>query len=319
MAKGVRRLAVLVLAAIVVGCSTNPIIHKLESSIPYAAAYGDSTTEGDGVDPADRWTTLLSEQTLWPIENYGANGALSEEIAARWGSVTPVGAPVGGFIPASMPVVLDLDINPIRSGLVDPTLTVDVRAGGSVVRGELSRSDGDDCTFTRATPGAAIPTERVEVRAVVPEHRRLGLLLVGMGINNEAALDSGKQTLDQIKGWYLGMTDLHRGRLIVWGMLDRGLSEAPGTKRGDYIAELEAWLSQQYGSDFLPVRQYLSSEQALVDAASLDPAFEPTSADLESVSAGSEPPSFRIGAGSVHLNELGHRLVAQLFFRHLSS
>jgi hypothetical protein len=106
---------------------------------------------------------------------------------------------------------------------------------------------------------------------------------------------------------------------MVWGMLDRGLTEAPGTTRGDYIADLESWLGQEYGTDFVPVRQYLSSQQALDDAAIVSPGFTPTSNDLACVAAGGVPPSFRIGPGSAHLNNLGHRLQARIFYRHMSS
>ena len=314
--------AVLILSLYLAGCSTESASQQQRADaidIPHAAAYGDSTTQGDGVAPADRWTTLLAAQTGWNIENFGANGALSEEIAARWGSVVPVGTIEGDSIPAKGASKLALNINPIRSGLDTPTLQVDLRADdGSLVRGTLSRS-GRELVFTRDVEGSPTATRHVEVHAVVPDERRRGLLIVGMGINNEDALDSGAQTIAQVEGWYRGMTSLHRGRLIVWGMIDRGLAEAPGTARGDYIAQLESWLSQAYGTDFVPVRQYLSSQRALDDAATIVPEFTPTSDDLAAVAAGCVPPSFRIGPGSAHLNKLGHQLQTRLFYRHMTS
>lgn len=280
------------------------------------AAYGDSTTQGDGVDPANRWTTLLAEKSGWPIDNFGANGATAEEIAARWGSITPTGTPIGGLIPESGPVTLKLDINPLRSGLDNPTLDVDLYTSGQVIRGTLTRA-GDDLIFTRTEPGPAITTSHVGVKAVIPEPRRDGLLILAMGINNEPGLDKGTQTISQIEGLYKGVTNLHRGRLIVWGMLDRGLDEGPGTTRGKYIADLETWLAEQYGPDFVPVRQYLASHQALTDAAAIDPGFTPTDEDLACAAAGCVPPSFRIAPTSAHLNDLGHRLQADLFYNHM--
>src|ERR1700758_5319912 len=108
-----------------------------------------------------------------------------------------------------------MDIDPIRSGLDVPTLQMDLRADdGSIIRGTLSRS-GNERIFTRPTAGSAITASRVEVHAVIPDQRRLGLLIIGMGINNGPHLDNGPQTLAQIEGWYRGITSLHRGWLIV--------------------------------------------------------------------------------------------------------
>lgn len=288
-------------------------------NLHYAAAYGDSTTQGDGVSVQDRWTALLAAQTGWTIDNFGANGQKSEQIAARWGSVAPVGTPEGGVIPASGPVALKLDIDPIQSKPDNRTLEVDLRVDdGSVIRGTLSRS-ANHCVFTRADVGSAVATSRVEVHAVIPDQRRRGLLIIGMGINNETNLDNGIQTLAQIEDWYVGMTRLHRGHLMVWGVLDRGISEAPGTARGDYIAALESWLAKEYGAEFVPVRQYLSSQRALDDAARVSPGFAPTVDDLSCVAVGCVPPSFRVASGSVHLNKLGHQLQARLFYQYMSS
>lgn len=313
-------LPTLFVLALLVGCSVDTVAISKIDSIRYVAAYGDSTTQGDGVDRNDRWTALLAAQTGWSVDNFGANGQKAEQIAARWGSVIPVGTVANGVIPGSGTAVLSLDVDVLAgTGLDIPTLEVDLRADNqSVIRGTLSRS-GRDRVFQRASPGAAVSAQHVEIHAVIPEARREGLLILGMGVNNEPDLDAGTQDLAQIENWYRGVTQLHRGPLIVWGMLDRGLSEAPDTPHGVYIAQLESWLRSEYGPAFLPVRQYLSSQQALLDAVDFIPSFTPTIQDTAAVTAGCVPPSFRISTNSVHLNKLGHQLQARLIYRHLRS
>lgn len=286
-----------------------------------AVAYGDSTTYGDDLtDPArERWSTLLSAAIGRTIHNRGVNGIRANELQARLGAVPVDMIPSGGNIPASGSVTLTtIDTNPVRLG--PPIPATIITEGGSVIDGTLSGSGSTAATFTRRTPGGAVSSQRVRVIGRQDANRRGQIMFLGQGINNEPLLASGEHTVSQVKAWYRAATrsiTAAKPRVVVWGILDRGVNEAPGTPNGDFIAEIEQWLAEEYGCDYAPVRQFLSSEYAFTVAAGLQPGFSPASADSAAVAVGRTPPSFRATSGSVHLNALGHRLQAWFLHRHL--
>lgn len=279
-----------------------------------AVAYGDSTTYGaDLVTPlTERWTTLLSAEIGETVQNFGSSGARAEEITARQGGISFTASVTGNQIPASGAVNLtNLELDPVRAGDVTNYL-VEIEG----VQGTLARS-GADSTFTRTNAGSAVDVPAVvDVYSISGAAHRNAILFLGMGINNEGLIEDGDQTVDQICAWYTAATTSltpTRPRFVVWGMLDRGPTEAVGTVNGDIIAEVETFLAKTYGSDFVNVRKYLASQRAL-DEAGLDA----TSDDLAAITAGTVPPSLRVGSGSVHLNAAGHLVMANLFARHLA-
>lgn len=308
----------------------NLSVHPVTSPL-IGRAYGDSTTYGaDLATPVgNRWTDLLAGLMGIPISNYGASGGRAEEIAARFGAVIPAGQISGGSIPASGSVVVSgLDIDPMRVlvGSSTSTLLVEVLTEAGVrVPGTFTRTaDPAAPTFTRTTAGAVIPAAGwVDIYATAGPTHWDDLIFIGQGINNEPLVAAGTQTVDDVKAWYRAMTSVLtplRPRFVIWGVLDRGVAEAPGTTNGNFIAALETWLKQTYGAAYLPFRQYLASPRALADAARYQPGFTPTSEDTAAQSAKTVPPSFRALSGtSVHMNELGHILQARYFHRNLTS
>lgn len=285
-------------------------------SVYPAVAPGDSTTWGaDLPNPtAERWTTKLSALLGKTIENFGSSGARAEEIIARQGGISFTCSVTGNQIPASGPVVLtNMELDPVRSGDV-ASYTVEI-AG---VRGVLARSESDR-TFTRSNPGTAVAVPAVvDVYAAegFGAHQPAAMLFLGMGINNEGMIGSGDQTVAQLCSWYTAATSSLtplRPRYVIWGMLDRGPSEAVGTINGDIIAEVEEFLAKTYGSDFVNVRKYLSSYRALAEAG-----ITPTANDDAAIAVKTVPPSLRVSEGSVHLNAAGHQIMASLFHRHLT-
>lgn len=300
---------------------------KFYGKNPYNAygfvAYGDSTTEGaDLVNPlTERWTTLLSAQIGKAIENRGISGARAEEIQARFGAINANMSVANSTIPASGIVILTaVDINPVRLG---GSLQVELLCEDfTKVKGTLARASDTTATFTRSIAGSAITTNRVKVISTSQQGNRSKIMFLGQGINNEGLVSAGTQTLDQIKSWYKsGVTHLSAANpeYVVWGVLDRGASEAVGTPNGDFIKDLEAWLLVEFGSRYAPVRQFLSSQYAIDVAEILEPSFTPTTADTDAIAVGRTPPSFRYTTGSVHLNALGHKLQTWFFKQHLIS
>lgn len=290
-------------------------------------AYGDSTTYGDDLASPllSRWSTLLATDIAKPILNMGINGARAEEIQCRFGSINASMSVASNTLPASGSVVLTaIDLNPVRLG---GNLTVDLLTeDGAKVSGTLVRASDTTATFTRSIAGSTIATNRVKVISTSQQDNRSKILFLGQGINNEKLIfpDPGiepTQTVDQIKNWYRSAINYLNANqeFIVWGILDRGVSEASGTQIGGYIDEMEKWFATEFGARFCPVRQFLSSDYALTIAKKLEPSFTETSDDLSAIAAKRTPPSFRATSGSVHLNELGHKLQAWLFKQHLAS
>lgn len=293
--------------------------------VPYTptgfTAFGDSTTFGDGLTStqSERWTTLLGARIGVHIENRGVNGAKSGDIASRYGALAPVMSVSGGIVPASGSVTLNaIDLNPTRGA---PAFPVELLCeGGERIAGTMLPVNFASATFTRYTAGAAVNTTRARVISRMSDQSRRRVLFCGMGVNDEADIVAGTVKTSAIKSFYRSISIVQaaaKTRIVVWGMLDRGQGEAPGTPIGNYIVEIEQFLLEEFGASFAPVRQFLSSAYGLTMAARLQPSFVPTTADNDAVAAGVTPPSYRVGGTSVHLNPLGHQLQAWFFHQHL--
>lgn len=301
---------------------TNEFGVPLNSFVPNAdfVAYGDSTTYGDELSNplTSRWSTLLATDIDKSIVNMGINGARAEEIQCRFGAINASMSVASATIPESGSVVLTaIDLNPVRLG---NNLPVDLLTeDGIKVSGTLARASDTTATFTRSIAGSAITTNRVKVISTSQQDNRSKILFLGQGINNEPLLEAGTHTVDQIKSWYRSAINYLNANqeFIIWGILDRGAGEASGTFRGDFIDEMEKWFASEFGARFCAVRQFLSSDYAITIAKKLEPSFTETSADTAAIAVKRTPPSFRATSGSVHLNELGHKLQAWFFKQHL--
>lgn len=280
-----------------------------------AAAYGDSTTYGDELANrnAERWTKLLGTELGIPIWNRGANGQTAAQITGRAGGYRPTASVTGGSIPASGPVALtNISVADVLTGYTYDRLWDVMTDDGSRIRGVLTRVDASSCNFTRLDAGDAKAAATVDLISITGRDDLAAHSFIGMGINDEP--DTGANTaLDDVKAHYRALTTACKGGFTIWGMLDRGLGETSGNMT--FILAVEAWLRQQYGSFYCPVRSYLTSARALADAAIVQPGFAPTTDDNDAVAAGRTPPSFRFAG--VHLNALGHKLQARFMARYL--
>lgn len=286
--------------------------------ILYIVVYGDSTTFGaDLANPElTRWSTLFGNYFDVVIINLGSSGARAEEITARMGGVFPNITVNGGvIIPNTFVAVSYPDINPLRSGAV-VQIDVDLYLqNGNKVSGVLHQTNGFKATSISSNINTG--SQPLRMVSLSGKARWSNITILGQGINNEPLIVDGTQTIDDVKGWYMAAASVVKGDFFVWGVLDRGPNEKPGTVIGDYIVELEKFLKLNFGAKYIPFRQYLISPQALSDALLFNPAFVPTAADLAAQAVKTTPPSFRSGSGSVHLNELGHQLQALYFKKFL--
>lgn len=291
-----------------------------------AVAFGDSTTFGDeleeDVDPGvfwwgARWSAILGASLGITVENRGINGQTSEQIAARMSALTPRATVTGGAIAASGTTNLTgATIDVFIGGPAWNNRSVDLVAdNGQRVRGFLTRSGTSAYAFTRYDAGSAITTAAVDIYCFTGWQDGAKHTLIGFGINDQPLIAAATRTIAQVQAFYRAATTVCRGGFTVWGLLDRGVTEAAGTANGDYIRAMEVWLEAEYGVNFCPVRKYLASQRALDDAQRIEPTYTPTIDDTDAIAVGCTPPSFR--SGGVHLSPLGHRLQALRLERHL--
>ncbi len=228
------------------------------------------------------------------VENLGVGGENSATIAARFGPQPLRATVAGGAIPASGPVVVTLDS---VNGAVSPLLQADgginpARITG--VEGVLSLGDGE-YRFNRSAAGAVVAAAGatpIETFAARNYRDRLPVIWMGQndGTNDATAIIARAQA---IIDW------VYDDRWIVIGL---STGDAAGR------AAMEAQFAAAFGSRFLNIRAYLSSDRAMADAG-----LEPTADDLADMSAGRVPPRFRSDA--VHLNSVGYSLVALAVYR----
>jgi hypothetical protein len=299
---------------------TSPIVFD---AVGDSTTFGAGVTDDDAILTADTWVAKLSVMLGYPVYNWGASGARADELTARIGGLAPLANVAGNTIPASGPVNLEnMTVLPLAHGYgsVSQYDVELVLANGVRVPGVLKRVSETLHSFTRLDAGAPITVPGlVEVVSLFGKTVRARRLILGMGINNKNAVVAGTQTLADLKRWYSQATTGLTHRPLVWGVLDRGPSEGPGTVWGDTIRQLEAWLVEKYGADYAPFRQYLATQRALDDAKVYNPAFTPSADDLAAIAVGTVPPSFRVTPTTVHLNALGHSLQAGMFRNHIIS
>lgn len=299
----------------------NPITRVPRFSILPAAAYGDSTTAGaDLVNPSqDRWSRVLERAIGFPIWNFGVSGERSDEIQFRSAAISILATVSGGVVAGSGNTTLSMDsVDPLRAS-TSPRQVIAICENGQRIHGRLSAS-GANRIFTRSIPGDDVATSKVRLVCASGLQTRDRLLFLGMGVNDEPAVVGGSKTVSEIKAYYqsaVSNLSPDNPTFVIWGLLDRGPSEAADTPVGDYIREMERWLADTFGSSFCAVRQFLASPYAFDVAGRLTPGFLPTPDDTDAVATQTVPPSFRVAPNSVHLNVLGHKLQAWYMHQHL--
>lgn len=299
---------------------TSVIDKEVDTPVYNFEAYGDSTTYGaDLADPeAERWTKLLGDYLGVNIGNNGSSGARAEEICALLGGVPMTVTVNGGIIESdlSRTQLTYLDIDPFRGSNIDEFSASITTADGTVINGSVNESGG--FSAYGLVSDVTVSTSKVELFSNSGRyHRNNNIIFIGAGINNENQIVAGDYGAEFVQEYYSKGTDSIKGDFIVWGLLDRGITEIEGTIKGDYILEMEAWLKLKYGSKFANVRGYLSSQKAIEDAQIIDVSYTPTADDNTAISNNVTPPSFRANSSTVHLGVLGHKLQALFLKRHI--
>lgn len=274
------------------------------SSGPDVVASGDSLTAGAGGGgtsyPAELQALVDTMPVPGEVKNFGVGGERSETIAGRAGGRPWLASVVGGRIPASGEVQVQLsadtgeDVLPLLQGAngVNP-----VTIGG--VTGNLSRR-GDDYWFTREQAGTEVvaPAPLGMVTAGSQDLRD-DILVMWWGTND--GTNDATAIIDRQRATVESMTVGDRRYLVL------GLT----TGDAEYRRPMEAQFLSAFGRRFVNVREHLTTPAVLAAAG-----IQPSAADLQQMSAGRVPGVLRVD--DTHLNAAGYRLVAGLVWQRMT-
>ena len=303
---------------------------EIEIAAPLTVAcWGDSLTQGkhalyDNGDIRDTTGTAqktgeittaypeeLAKLTGYTVHNMGVGGETATTIAARQGALDIVTTETF-IIPAGVNAV-DIDFKASNGGVVIPR---GVNAGGwspctiAGVEGKLSVAiTGNSpyqisrATFTRTTAG-----ESVVVPAgtkIIPEAHKMeaDINIFFMGTNG--GWTTAHTTVnDNSDADCEALVELYRKQIAKAGKskyIIVGLTWGY-TNANDNINN---HLREAFGGNFLDLKAYLASEQALIDAG-----ITPTQEDLARIAGGHVPTSLIFSDG-VHFTSKGYELIAQ--------
>lgn len=277
---------------------------------PDIVQWGDSLT-------AQMGSAVLAAATGRTVRNAGVGGESSTGIAARQGAAPYTLLPVGGQIPASGGVAVQivgssswplLQGDGIPDGAftgslagVPGTITLTQPSGPS-----YSHLADDVYTFTRTAPGVAVAVTRPEpFYTDFSAARRDDIAIIWAGRNDYSSLDTVRGNVRAMVDY---LTALHVRYLVV--SVTNGRGEGVGSAAYTAIVALNAALKNDYGRRFLDVRSYLVS-YGLEDAG-----IPPTPADVADKAANITPSSLRSDA--VHFTTAGQIVVANQIARRLA-
>lgn len=220
-----------------------------------------------------------------------------------------MGLPVGGAIPASGPVAVDIkrasDGQPTARFIrVSPKQINPVSFAG--VQGTLAwDSASSRYLFTRLTAGNVVSVTRpMPLYAASATTQRSKLHLIWIGRNNQLETD---QIVGDIASMIQHM-DAVKKRYLILSVLT-ATDEPSGSANHTAIKELNLRLARQYGRRFVDVRRYL------IDYGLADARISPTTEDAASIAADTLPPS--LAPDKLHLNDAGYTIVANLVAQRL--
>ena len=249
-------------------------------------AWGDSLTLGG----ATTYPGVLSGLLKRRMTNGGVAGETSAQIAARSGGI-PTAIAASFTIPATGSVACSTTtgIPTVNGSAIAATI-----AG---VNGSLSYSGGGQL-FTRTAAGMAttVPVGTV-VALDTSDVYAYNTQLIWAGRND--TVPRVATTLANIAS-IVGMSTT--GKAVVLSVLNMS-TEIMGTAGYNDIIAINAALSTTFGAQYLDVRSYLASAQALTDAG-----LTATGQDTTDIANGVIPTQLRID--SLHLTAAGYTLVA---------
>lgn len=237
------------------------------------------------------------------FHNEGKGGELSQNIAARFGSVPAELTFPGNSIPASGAVVVtssnmppDFDLKPF-AGIV------------SGVPGELT-SSATEVTFTRLGTGAVTPSPAGSLFIPdVGDASRQHVTILWTGKNNLTGAGSVSLVTQQTDAAFDYTSPLIKRVLVLAHFVDTG--QTAGSTQHNNVTAVNAAHKARYGDLFLDVAAYLASPQLWVDTG-----LTPTPTDLQQQADGIKPSS--VSHDNAHLNDAGYTAVSALIRNRLA-
>lgn len=274
------------------------------------ACWGDSLTYGQGGDGVT-YPSELAALTGYTVHNMGVGGETATTIAARQGALDIVTTKTF-IIPEGVSAV-EIDFKASNGGTVIPRGQT---VGGwspcfiAGVEGRLSVSikgnspyEIDKATFTRTTAGDAVVVPAGT--KIIPEAQKMDA-----DINIFFTGTNGGWTVDHTK--VNDNSDADCEALVE--LIEKQIAH---TGKSKYIVIGLTWgstgsndninnhLRDAFGDNFLDVKAYLASAQALTDAG-----ITPTEDDLSKIASGHIPTSLLL-TDNTHFTADGYRLIAQ--------
>jgi hypothetical protein len=268
------------------------------NALAQVAAWGDSLTASTGTN----WPgTTLATRLGIPVSNMGVSGMGTMDIALRQGGLKPLITVSGNSIPASGPVTVTA-ISPSTGWRVNGTGSFTRTGTLAGVVGTLSHDlVADTWTFTRTTAAvSATPcpagSEFVGTSLLANHERMISIFWTGRN-----SLDALSR-IPEATAAMVGVLTTSPKRFLVLSMTNTS-SEIQGSTNLTNILAMNAGLASAYPSNYLDIRSYLASSQALTDAG-----ISPTPQDTTDLSNNVIPTSLR--NDSTHLNAAGYARVA---------
>lgn len=267
-------------------------------SLPNISCWGDGLTTGDDSD-GPSYSKVLSTLTNLTVNNMGVNREDSATIATRQGgryliiddieipsTVTPVkiGKLNSLYNNSNEQVKLlvggDAGINPVTIGGIEGILSLD--------------EDSNTYYFTRSNEGKALEiTEPTPLLTAAATENKNDITIIFIGQNG------GYEGIEQLVEQQQAMINhLDHDKYLILGL-------TTGTE--NERSELEEALLETYGTKFINLREYLSTD-GLADAN-----IDPTYTDLNEMKFGKVPSSLLIN-GTIIGNYAYHELIAQKIY-----
>jgi len=269
------------------------LVRPLTSDPLQVSFWGDSLFDGYPVPPynADQSNSVPGVfATLYPaatVYNFGKQGQSADEIAIRQGGIVPMLTVAGGNIPASGSVTVTSPA--VFAWRLDRSAdsTTGTLAG---VPGTLTfvRTASPDMTFTRTTPGTAVP-----VAGAVPWESAgrayaggLQVIMAGrndIGYNSPVGVPSVDRVVTATVAMVESLTPMNR-RVLLLGATT-STAEITGSNGYNQVTAINAALKSLYPQFFWDYRAWLVKE------AIYELGITPTADDLTAMAGDTLPPS----------------------------
>lgn len=236
-----------------------------------------------------------------PVINMGVGGEQTDTILGRNG-VVPMTIGKDFTIPKSRKgVAIDIEGgSPLRQGNAGLEL---VSIGG--VEGTLSIRQ-DSYTFSRNKEGESV---NVNARTpIIPEYDEEYLTylpVIFMGQNG--GWDNDPAVLIEQQRAIINHQTANQDKYIIVGLHTLTASERSG---------LENAMTVEYGNQYINLREYMSSQQAVDDANNLGYNIHLSEQDQADMKNGKVPKCFL--SDEVHFNEIGYQLVGNLIYNRMN-